>query len=55
MNLYLASGKEGLFPGIRSSRQQRMALPCFNIKAHIQMSGYDIHLRMLHILCMFVP
>ena len=31
-----------------------MALPCFNIKAHIQMSGYDIHLRMLHILCMFV-
>ena len=25
-----------------------MALPCFNIKAHIQMSGYDIHLRMLH-------
>ena len=31
-----------------------MTLPCFNIKAHIQMSGYDIHLRMLHILCMFV-
>ena len=27
-----------------------MALPCFYIKAHIQMSGYDIHLRMLHIL-----
>ena len=47
--------KRVYFREIRSSRQQRIALPCFNIKAHIQMSGYDIHLRMLHILCMFVP